>query len=124
MYNAVRKGNFGIVKLLLENGANPNTMATSPTEEYFSVLSMDIEKKNPEIVKLLLQHNTPIDAPLKSATAKLLAANKDDITSYQILFEQNLLSLLNEKEQRNTLKKLVDNGYESAKEAYGEFLFQ
>lgn len=123
LYHAVRQGNFGIVKLLLEKGANPNAMATSPTEEYFSVLSMAIEKKNPEIVKLLLQHNTTIEAPLKSATAKLLAANKDDITSCQILFEQNLLSLLCEKEQRNTLKKLVDNGYESAKEAYGEYLF-
>ena len=78
---AIDKGNLGMVKLLLNYGANPNaTDMSGPSEEAHSMLTRAMGKANLAIVKLLLEKG----AKISYCDVALGSSAKEDILLYML----------------------------------------
>ena len=86
-----RSGNIAGAQLLLENGANPNSIVSrSLRNEEQTALLMAVSTKSPEMVELLLKHSASINYPLGRCTYSPLqkAAEIGSYEIVQLLLEQ------------------------------------
>ena len=117
---AARRNNYLLIKLLLENNADPEIGETSRGEK---PLFMGSSEKDPRIVDLLIQHGASVDAPrYDGRTALFEAIESGSIANAKILIENGAdvnwnnyddltpLMYAIERESLNMVVLLVENG--------------
>ena len=84
---ASENGNAKIVKLLIENGANPDLQNNSG----LTALMLACDNLKNEVIKLLIENNANINLEDKNSnTALMIACEKNDIETVELLINKNV----------------------------------